>query len=607
MGRQKKNMKIAVIGMAVNLPGAENIRMFWSNLCSGIDSTGKFPVSRIRDLQKYAEISGITESDYKDGGYLNDIASFDYQYFKMPKIEAILSQPAQRLFLENAVQAMEDAGYGGDKWRGKNIGVYVGNIGLMDLTGYQNITKKLNQTISPTGILSSSIAGRLSYFMNFTGESVVLDSACSSSMAALKYACNALNNGECEGAVVGGVQLNIFPDKSEYMIGIESLDGHTYSFDKDSDGTGISEGVSTIIVKRLDDAVRDKDHIYGVIQAVNSNQDGLSMGFSAPNPRAQTELVHNAVRELEIFTDQISYMELHGTGTKLGDAIELQALEQALAQSEGEENKIIPIGSVKANIGHTFACSGIAGLIKCCLMVETKKICPQINYDAPADERMVKRFSISKTAVNLEEREQPHICCISNFGLSGTNYLSVITEYKKKRRGKKRPSTELFVLSSMNKGGLLRLVEDYKYYLMAHEEADLSEICYTAATGRGHHEYRLAIVCCSIRDLISKLEMFCCYSDPGKKIFYQYSKRIKDSRQSADFGSIDKVHIQKLSSEVKAVINDNQDFDDDLYRRIASCYVNGAEVGWENMYKKRKIYKINIPTYSFEKTKCWPE
>lgn len=611
MNKEDSGNQIAIIGMAVNFPGANNKQVYWHNICSGVDSTGRFPKSREQELQPYQDVLKIDKNNYKNGGYLNDVSSFDYNYFKIPKIEAILMQPAQRLFMENALTAIEDAGYGGDRWYGKKIGVYVGSIGTMEVTGYQHIIKKMNMTISPTGMFSSGIAGRLSYFMNFTGESVGLDSACSSSFAALKYACGSLKNYECDGAVVGGVQLSIYPDTSEYSVGVESLDGHTKAFDVKADGTGVSEGVCTIVLKRLADALSDRDHIYGVVCSVRSKQDGRSLGLAAPNPRAQTDIMRELFERDQIRPKDISYMELHGTGTKLGDAIELKALNMALELTSDSSSEPIPIGSVKANIGHTFACSGLAGLIKCCMMMENRKICPQINFSTPSYEDKKSRFKINRTLTEFPLKETKLTCIISNFGLSGTNYVCAISNYNEHKKSSQTDlQKNLFVLSAKTKASMEQSIEEYIGFFNKDKSINLSEVCYTASARRGHYEHRLAIICESVDEIIEALRAFHFCSNPEYNTYYSYAKRLTDPRQTMGFGEINEESYENLNKEVEAILTmvlNNDGIEETNLKRIASCYVSGANVNWDKMYSNQDVYSISMPTYAFDKIKCWPE
>ena len=609
MARDLTDRDIAVIGVAVHVPGADRKDTYWANLSAGVDSTGSFPKARELELESYVKVLDCGDVTYKRGGYLNDISSFDYKYFKIPKSEANLIQPDQRLFLESALTAMEDAGYGGNRWYGKNIGVFVGYIGTMEITGYPNISKVMGADASPTALFSSGIAGRLSYFMNFTGESVMVDSACSSSFAALKYACNALKLKECDGAVVGGVQLSVFPDEKEYSIGIESSDGHTRPFDSEADGTGVSEGVCSVIIKRLPDAVRDGDHIYGVIRAVQSNQDGRSLGLSAPNPKAQTELFFRTCQKLNLDPGDISYLELHGTGTKLGDSIEIQALTRSLEEMELPAGTKIPVGSVKANIGHTFSCSGLAGLIKCCLMIENRKLCPQINCDAPLYEERADRFRINRELTDFPETGPEFTCCISNYGLSGTNYLCILSEYAdKKHLEQKERDTELFVLSAMTESALRRQTEEMVSFLLKEKTVDLTDLCYTASVGRGHYQYRLAILCETAEELKMSLANFRFCSEPEHNVFYSCVRKLTDPRQKIKFGELNQESFSRLNQKVGVLINSvlqSDSTDAEVKKQIAFCYTSGADIDWDTLYGSRCASVVSMPTYSFDKTRCW--
>lgn len=609
MGMDKE--KIAIIGMAVNLPGAKKLDTFWANLCAGVDSTGAFPKRRAKELEGYVRACGESNCTYRPGGYINDLSSFDYNYFKITKKEAISMLPAQRIFLENVITALEDSGYGGKCWYGKRIGVYVGYIGNMELLSYQHIVGKMNAGVSATGTLSSNIAGRVSYYMNFTGESVLIDSACASSFGALHMACKALKNNECEAAIVGGVQVNVFPKQTGFSIGIESPDGHTRPFDELANGTGEAEGAVTIIIKRVDKAINDHDHIYGIIESITTNQDGKSLGLSAPNPLAQTSLVVQSIKAACIQSDDLDYLELHGTGTKLGDPIELNATKRALETCRNKKECYWNIGSLKANIGHTFAVSGIAGLVKCCLMMTHRKICPQINFSKFSQEfdNSDGVYKVAGDLMSWEEKER-HICGISNFGFSGTNYHCIISEYiqsdKLRKRGLKKKS-ELFVLSAVTNYSLNQLVKQHLYYLLEHEETSLSDLCYTLSTGRGHYNYRLAIICKNIEELIAKLRDFNNMTKTEAGIYYAKSVRITDKRQVERFGELNMNALIQLNENVKEIVSEYKKTPNDFtIMRIAAAYIGGAVIDWEDMYDNEDRYKVSLPTYVFEKTCCWP-
>lgn len=599
------NDKIAIIGISVNFPGANNIDEFWRNLCGKVDSAGAFPIQRRKNLEGYMKNCGLENREFKNGAYLKDISGFDYKYFKIPKVEALAMSPHQRLFLESAVSALEDAGYGGERLCSKNIGVYVGNIGDNDLITYQNILEASTDENTSTGALSANITGRLSYLMDFRGPSMLLDSACSSSLAALNAACQGIRADDCEAAIVGAVQLSIFPD-IEIELGIESADGHTRPFDQFSEGTGAGEGVASLVIKPYEKAKRDRDHIYCVIKSLVGNQDGRSVGLSAPNPQAQTDLIKKSLKEAGVEAGDIDYLELHGTGTKVGDPIEFRALQQALAGRDHDYK--CDIGSVKANIGHLFACSGLAGIVKCCLMLHHQKLTPQINLSELNHQINLKgsAFQINTEMKPWGNGSKKLLCGVSNFGFSGTNYHVLLEgeEFVPKQPTKEN---EIFILSAMSKESLERIIKKYFRVLSLNNTIDLSDICYTVSTGRGHYKYRLAIICASVEELKDKLKEFDFCSEFGNGIYYHAVNKILDNRITPRFGDLTRAEAKKLNSRMEDImIQIKASGSRELYDRLCMAYINGGESTWDQLYSNREVKRISLPTYSFDKTECWP-
>lgn len=281
--------------------------------------------------------------------------------------------PAQRIFMETAWAAFEDGGYTSEKLAGSNTGVYVGLVS--DLEGYRykemiHDVEPQSLPISVTGNLSCILPSRLSYLLDLRGPSMVVDTACSSSLVAVHHACNAIRLGECDMALAGGVKLNVLPlDKDYYRMGIESSNGMTRPFDDSSDGSGIGEGAAVIMLKPLQDAIKDKDQVYAVIKGSAINQDGNSMGITAPNARAQSEVIVKAWKAAGVDPESIAYIETHGTGTVLGDPIEIDGIKGAFEQYT-DKRQFCAIGSVKSNIGHLYESAGITGLVKSVLSLK---------------------------------------------------------------------------------------------------------------------------------------------------------------------------------------------------------------------------------------------
>lgn len=611
------NARIAIIGMSVRLPGADRLEEFWSNLCGGVESVGPLPSERRRDLDSYLRSAGLAEdAKVRHGGYLHDIDAFDYGFFRILKKEAIAMPPAQRLFMQSAYASLEDAGYGGDALRSSKTGVYVGYISDLEGAQYQEILNRSLDERSATGTLSANISGRFSYYMDFTGPSLLIDSACSSSMSALNAACQAIRAGDCEQAVVGGVQIKALPI-AEKGVGIESSDGHTRPFSEDADGTGEGEGVIAVLIKPYERALADGDAVYSVIRASHTNQDGHSAGLSAPNPRAQTALIRETLAKADLKASDIGYVEAHGTGTRVGDPAELKALAKAFDQDNVPARQCA-IGSVKSNIGHLYAASGLASLVKSSLMLQRKRIPATVNVSKPTSSF---DWEDSPFYVNLALRswdsDNVRRCAISNFGFSGTNCHVVLEEHIELAPIDLSDLTDLrdkawpFVLSASSREGLTALVREYAEFLSAQPSLRLADICRTASAGRGHHAYRLALHVRTTDELIDKLERFHYGMRPSEG---RYVGTIRKARGGADHAraasELDQIgEIGRISAACaeEASKTSNQHERDRLIVRLCNHYVQGAKPDWMPLFRAAGARSVHLPTYPFARSRCWPE
>jgi polyketide synthase PksN len=394
---QAVSSETAIIGMAGKFPKAADLTQFWHNLINGVNCIYDFPEARRNDCQElcaqslYARIlsgntseqsSGNDRSMYMKGGYLNEINKFDAAFFRISPKEAMFMDPLQRIFLETAYEAMEDAGYGGQKLYGAKVGVFVGNDHT-NSTMYKYITE--TDEMQLTGTWAGILASRISYIFNFRSPSMVIDTACSSGLVALYEACRALQNEECDLAIAGGIHIQIFADvkNAQYnMEMVESSDDYVRTFDKDASGTIWGEGAGALLVKPLDKAIADGDHIYAVIKGGAINNDGASSGIAAPNAEAQKELLIKAWKNAKVDPETISYIEAHGTGTKLGDPIEIKGITAAFEEFTTKK-QFCGIGSVKTNVGHLVGAAGLASVIKVILALNNKQIPPSINFNSP--------------------------------------------------------------------------------------------------------------------------------------------------------------------------------------------------------------------------------
>lgn len=616
---------IAIIGIGAKLPLADNIDEFWENIIKGKDCIREFPDTRKRDIDNFFAHIGQSDENiqYINGAYLDEIDKFDYEFFRLTPIEARLMDPNQRLFLQTAWEAIEDSGYGGKKIIGTNTGVYVGYIGAVEEYKYKQLCSDDSNSFnaaSVPGNLSSIIPSRISYLLDLKGPSMIVDTSCSSSLLAVHLACQGIKNGDCDMAIAGGIRLNLVPIVKKEKLGMESSDGKTRSFDDRSDGTGIGEGVIAILLKPLHKALEDKDNIYAVIKGSSINQDGTSIGITAPNVDAQADVIVKAWNEANIDPETISYIETHGTGTKLGDPIEIEGINKAFSRYT-DKKQFCAIGSVKANIGHLYQAAGIVGLLKVVLALKNKQIPPLANFCFPN-----RKINFEQTPVYINDRltnwecdKLPRRAGVSSFGFSGTNCHVVLEEADRyydceSLNDCDNFSSQVLTLSAKSEAALMRLVQLHRNYIKKNDRVNLQNICYTANTGRGHYNYRLILKLKDVNDYRNKIEKICQYglkdSSNFEDIFYGVH-RVASSNEEVQKENIiteaEKIYISKTANEKlkEYIVSDYKS--ESAVDELCRLYVKGADVDWEELYKKLKVKKVSIPVYPFEKSRCWFE
>lgn len=605
---------IAIIGMSVILPQAKDIGEYWEMLKNGRDCISDLPPNRKAEADAYLQILGQKTEGvrYKRGSYLERIDEFDYRFFNISPREADLMDPNQRLFLENVWSAIEDAGYGGEKLKGSRTGVYCGFVS--DL-GYQRLIASVKPTEvgnSIPGNMAAIIPGRVSYLLDLKGPSVLIDTACSSSLVAIHTACQGIRNGDCDLAIVGSVKINLLPLEDDNMLGIESKNYICRAFDDDADGTCMGEGVLAIILKPLNKAVQDKDHIYAVIKGSAINQDGATMGITAPNAMAQAEVIEKAWADAGVDPETITYIEAHGTGTKLGDPIEIDGISRAFSKYTTKK-RFCAIGSVKTNLGHLDSAAGMAGLIKAVLALEHKQIPASLNFNKPN-----RNIDFENSPVFVNDRlidwqtdGFPRRCGISAFGLSGTNSHIILEEAPAAGEHSQENDTspQIFTLSAKSETVLKKLVARYTDYLATRPEMNLNDLCYTANTGRGHYRYRLAIIAATLEELTEKinyLNQMGLIPNESKDIYY---REVKSSPQTNEIDSkeVSEGEIKRftfLAGDIVSQLSKSKSRLE-LLRELSRLYIQGAIIQWENVYPGNIYHKVSLPTYPFEKRRCW--
>jgi acyl transferase domain-containing protein/acyl carrier protein len=620
--------EIAVIGMAGRFADASDIREYWEELRAGRDFIREFPASRRVDSDRLINFWGNAEqasmeSRYSEGAYFKEIDQFDHQLFGISPAEANLMDPNQRIFIETVWAAFEDAGYGGNRLSGTKTGVFVGHscdFGY-DYRYLINLTAPSQIGFSVPGNIQSIIASRIAYLLDLKGPSMLVNTACSSSLTAIHLACRSIRNGECELAIAGGVKVilaHLKTDVNEAGIRVLSLDGRARTFDESSDGTGIGEGAGAVLLKPLKQAMQDGDQIYAVIKGSAVNQDGNSIGITAPNSAAQEEVIIEAWKDADIDPETISYIEAHGTGTKLGDPIEISGIQKAFRHYTNKK-QFCAVASVKTNVGHLDHAAGIAAFIKAVLALKNKQIPPTLNFVTP--NRKIN-FAESPVYVNdhlsdWEAKEFPRRCGVSAFGLSGTNCHIVLEEVPEPPEKETRPQEEgaqILALSAKNADSLRELVQRYQKIITNDIGVGLPDLCYTANTGRGHYEYRLAIVFTGEAELLEKITGAAgqaLSANPEKGVFYHNFKLVVVPKAKLMDGEIDEDQLQSLNREADQLLKQLATATDreksGLLNRIGAIYVRGAEIQWEELYRSQKYQKISLPGYPFRRKRYWCE
>lgn len=510
-----KDSDIAIIGMACRFPHANNIESFWNNLCEEKDSITFF--SNNNTIENDTELEKI-----KAAAILDNIDCFDADFFGYSEHEAEITDPQHRLALECAWEALEDGGYNSFEYNGL-IGVFAGcgfNTYLVNnilsqtkLIQTKNIFGSMINLKMMIGNDKDYLPTRISYKLNLRGPSVNIQTACSTSLVTVHYACQSILNGECDMALACASNI-IIPQKEGYLFQegmVFSPDGKTRTFDANAQGTVFGSGVGVVLLKSLSNAIADQDAIYAVIKATAINNDGAQkVGFTSPSVIGQANVIAEAIAIAEVSSESITYIEAHGTGTPLGDPIEIRALEQAFNTSL---KSYCAIGSVKTNIGHLGCASGMAGLIKTVLALQHKKIPASLYYESPNPHI---NFSNSPFYVNTKlkewgEEKSPLRAGVSAFGIGGTNAHIILEEAPLTTSEISEINLDeayIFTLSAKNHQSLINLAKIYRNKINDFADKELSNICFTTNVGREHFDFRAAFVVSSCKSLYKEINNF---------------------------------------------------------------------------------------------------
>ncbi len=626
---QVQEDEIAVIGMACRFPGANSIEQYWDNLINGRNCIGQLSSLRKKD---YLDIlanksfrnsminAQITEEDIRQGrvefaeaGYLDEIDKFDADFFRISTNEAMFIDPIQRVFMETAMEAIEDAGYGGKKIYGTRTAIYVGR----DHTNssiYSVATEP--HAMHLTGSWAGILATRLSYLLNLNGSGMVIDTACSSGATAIHEACQALKSGECDYALAGGVHLSIQHDikgQNSMMSMVESGDSVIRTFDKRANGTVWGEGVGVLMLKPLSKAALDRDNVYAVIKGSAVNNDGASNGITSPNAYAQEKVIIQAWKQAGINPESISYVEAHGTGTVLGDPIEVKGLSNAFSKYT-QRKQFCAIGSVKTTIGHVVAASGVASVIKVILSMK-KGIIPAItNFEEPNPyiNFCESPMYVNDTSCLWERGEHPRRAGVSSFGFSGTNCHIVLEEAGEARsnHGYGQQGLNIFTISAIKENVLYDYIDRYMQFFEGGDVCGFMDTCFTANTGRGHYAHRLAFVAGSIEELKAKILSVKQNGLLGLEegVFYGYHNimpKRTDTAKEINTAKSEKIEASRLAEEFISDRTISGMNDRNTLNELCKLYVRGADISWTRIYGERNFSRAHLPGYPFERVRLW--
>jgi polyketide synthase PksN len=518
---------VAIIGLAGRYPKANTLQEFWANVSGGLDCIEEIPQDRWRQERYFDKNPGASGKAYaKWGGFLDKVDRFDPLFFGISPRQAELMDPQERQFLQTAWHTFEDAGYRRADVAQQPVGVFVGVM----YGEYQLYSAVLDGETPVANSSYASIANRVSYIMDLTGPSFAVDTMCSSSLTAIHLACQSLANGECDMALAGGVNLSVHPYKYVFLSQGRylSVDGRCRSFGADGTGYVPGEGVGAVLLKPLSKALADGDYIHGIIRGHAINHSGKTYGFTVPSPKAQAEVIGKALAQSGLRPDQIDYIETHGTGTSLGDPIEIKALETVFAPQDQKSDHVIPIGSVKSIVGHLESAAGMVGLSKVLLQFAHRQLAPSLHSEAENPNIDFTRlpFKLQKQLEHWQpnrpahRKDEPLRAALSSFGAGGTNAHLVLEAFDGNRVADRPAAQQIaerqlaFVLSARDERALRKLAGNLAQ-LLTTRAVLLTDLAYSLQTGRETFDCRLAVMTDNGVTLFERLNAFAQGHDNG--------------------------------------------------------------------------------------------
>ncbi|SOD99155.1 SDR family NAD(P)-dependent oxidoreductase [Spirosoma fluviale] len=597
---QEDDTRIAIVGISGVFPGCQDVTDFYEKLKAGQSMLTEVPASRWAWESYYGDpLADEHKTNVTYGGFIEGIENFDASFFGISPAEAILMDPQQRLFIEHTWKAIEDAGYALDSFRERQTGVFVGAF----THEYEEMILRRNiptDFMLSTGNVNAIIANRVSNYFDFKGPSEVVDTACSSSLVALHRAIQAIRYGDCDQAIVGGVNALISPYgfMAPAQARLLTTEDSIFSFGERANGYLRGEGAGVAILKRLTDARRDGDHIYGVVAGSAVAHSGRSYSLTAPSSAGQEEVIRRALADARLEPDSINYIEAHGTGTTLGDAVELNTYKRIF-----QTDTACAISTAKPNIGHLEAASGITSLFKVLLSMQHQLILPVRNFTTlQADVTLENTgLHIVQTPTRWESlrsakgQEQPLRASLHSFGFGGVNAHLILEEAPSlQSAGECRLSTNLFVFSAKDASTLLTLVEQFIVFGENHPQINLTQVACTLQMGREAMPVRLALAADTLDELLDTLRQF--RQDAGAGEVRRGACNINETK-NASVESL--LHDQAFLAMLLEQAVSRQ-----LYPQLLSLWVLGADFDWNKLYATKPT-RLSLPVYPFNKKRHW--
>lgn len=616
--RRFVDVPIAIVGIGGVMPQSDNLEQFWDNLKNERNMVTDIPRDRwIWEQYHGNPVKEMNKSNSKWGGFMKEVDKFDPLFFGMTPREAEMMDPQQRIFIETVWSAIEDSGHKVSDLSGTKTGLFVG-VSAKDYIDVLSENQASLDGFSASGNSHSILANRVSFLFNLRGPSAPLDTACSSSLVALHRAIESIHTGSSDMAIVGGVQVMLTPIAhiSLSSAGMLSVDGKCKTFDKDANGYVRGEGSGAIFIKTLAQAQADGNPIYAVIKSTAENHGGRVTMLTAPNPKAQAELLCEAYEKAHIDPATVGYIECHGTGTSLGDPIEIQALKKSFSDLYKKHGRAAPqaphcgLSSVKTNIGHLEPAAGIASLLKVLLSIKHKAIPALLHFETlnpyidlkGSPFYIVDKTTEWKAPVSADGAPLPRRAGVSSFGWGGANAHIVLEEYVQPQRAALEQALVPvpIVLSARNEDRLKAYARSLAVHLDSHE-VELSDLAYTLQVGRDPMDQRFGMVVNSVRQLKELLGAFASAGDVAEGMHHARINRFK--RNDQGLTSIDAPAADASANDIAewiATLN---------YDRLVAAWVAGAEINWSKLHQaeagKFKARRISLPTYPFARDRHW--